>query len=103
MAKQRRIPLLNFLNYNTEKAKEALMNFVDWQGYDCRHGESYLTRFFQNYFLPKISYEKRNIHLSSLIISGEITRDEALLKTQEPPYNKTMFIKDTYYNLRDLS
>lgn len=94
-ARQRKIPLLNFLPYNTKEAKEELIRRVGWRPYERKHGESYLTRFYQNYFLPtKFGYDKRLAHLSSLVIAGEITREEALLKMQEPLYDEAMLTED---------
>lgn len=72
------IRILDFLNYNTQKAKSELEE-IGWKSYGGKHNESHFTKFYQNYYLPKrLGFDKRIAHLSSLIISGEITRDEAL-------------------------
>lgn len=78
---------LNYLPYDRAMAIRELESTIGWRSYDRKHGESLFTRFFQNYYLPlKFGYDKRRPHLSSLIVSGQITRDAALVKLQEPLY-----------------
>jgi len=65
--------------YNKILAKEFLVKEINWEDYSGKHNESILTRFFQGYYLPeKFGYDKRRAHLSSLIMSNQITREEAL-------------------------
>ncbi|MBQ4568203.1 MAG: N-acetyl sugar amidotransferase [Desulfovibrio sp.] len=78
---------LNLLDYNPLEARETLKRDCGWQDYGRKHGESYFTRYFQNYYLPKrFGYDKRKAHLSSLIMSGAITRDQAIEELQRPLY-----------------
>jgi N-acetyl sugar amidotransferase len=77
--KVRFIPILNYLNYDRESAKEELSAEYGWRDYGRKHGESTFTRFFQEYYLPqKFGIDKRRAHLSCQIMSSQITRDEAL-------------------------
>ena len=86
---------LNLMPYNTTEAKEILTREVGWRAYGRKHAESVLTRFLQNWYLPqKFGYDKRKAHLSSLIVSGEMTRDEALEALQEPLYDENSFNED---------
>lgn len=81
------IRLLNHVQYNRGEAKRILAGKYGWQDYGTKHCESVLTRFFQGYYLPtKFCIDKRKAHLSSLILSGQIARDEALMKLRKPPY-----------------
>jgi len=62
------------------------------------------TKFFQAYYLPtKFGYDKRKAHLSSLIVSGTISRDEALEEMKKPLYGYENFIKDKLFILEKLS
>lgn len=70
---------LNLVAYNMAAAIAALEREVGWRYYGGKHYESRFTRFFQAWYLPmKWGYDKRLAHLSSLVASGQMTRDEAL-------------------------
>jgi hypothetical protein len=59
----------------------------DWVPYARKHGESRFTRFFQECYLPeKFGYDKRKAHLSSQIVAGRISREEALAILNKPLY-----------------
>ena len=69
---------LNLINYNSTKAKKKLKEVFDWKDYGGKHFESFFTKFFQGYILPKkFKIDKRILHLSCRIRNNEITRDEA--------------------------
>jgi hypothetical protein len=71
--------LLNYIDYNREKAKELMEKELGWRDYGVKHGESFYTRFFQSYILRnKFGIDKRMAHLSCLVVSGEISREAAL-------------------------
>lgn len=85
--RMRTIRPLNYMPYNKAAALEELKSTVGYKPYQRKHGESLFTKLFQNYYLPKkYGYDKRRPHLSSLILSGQLTRDEALRKLEEPLY-----------------
>ena len=78
---------LNLIDYNFARAVSELKDFCGYQYYGGKHHESVLTRFMQCYYLPvKFGVDKRKSHLSSLIVSGQISREEALERLKEPPY-----------------
>lgn len=88
---------LNFLNYNKEEAINDLQN-IGWRSYERKHGESIFTKFFQNYYLPiKFGYDKRIPHLSSLIVSGQLSREQALKVIKEPLFIESEIIVDKKY------
>jgi aminotransferase len=75
---------LNYLPYAKHDAIEELQA-IGWRAYRGKHGESVFTRFFQNCYLPeRFGYDKRKPHLSSLIVSGQITRRTALDELAQP-------------------
>ena len=76
---------LNCIDYNPEEALNILEKEVGFQYYGSKHNESVFTRLLQTYIQPKkFGFEKRRAHLSSMIVSGLITRDEALKILAEP-------------------
>ena len=94
---------LNYINYNKNEAIETLKTELGWQYYGGKHYESRFTKFFQSYYLPvKFNFDKRRIHLSSLIISDQITRDEALNEMKEDVYSKTDIANDLEYVAKKL-
>jgi N-acetyl sugar amidotransferase len=97
------VELLNLLPYNKSKAKQILKDELDWQDYGGKHYESIFTKFYQAYILPtKFNVDKRKAHLSTLICSGQITKEEALIELELPLYIKTDFKNDKDYVLKKL-
>ncbi len=81
------VNLLDYVEYNKEEAMKLLQACAGWRDYLGKHFESKFTEFFQSYYLPKkFGYDKRRAHLSSLIISNQISREEALNIMNTPPY-----------------
>lgn len=76
---------LNYVNYHKEQAREELKRHYGWRDYGGKHSESRFTKFYQDIYLPrKFGFDKRRLHLSSLIVSGQTTRDEALAELATP-------------------
>jgi len=85
--KMRIVDILNYVPYNREVAIGVLEKEVGFKDYGKKHYESQFTKFFQGYYLPtKFGYDKRRAHLSSLILSGQVTREKALKEMDEKPY-----------------
>ena len=81
--------LLNYIDYDKENAKKFLIEELGWRDYGGKHHESIYTKFFQAYILPtKFGYDKRRAHLSSLILAGQIKREEALKEIEKPLYDE---------------
>ena len=101
--KMRTVRPLNFMPYHKAEALQELENSVGYKPYARKHGESLFTKLFQNYYLPKkFGYDKRRPHLSSLIVSGQMSREEALLKLNEPLYDKYELEIDINYFCKKL-
>ena len=82
---------LNFIDYNRDRAFEELKEFCGFEYYGRKHLENELTAFIQLYWLPKkFGVDKRTSHLSSMIASGQMTREEALKELQEPMYDEAL-------------
>jgi hypothetical protein len=83
---------LNYVDYNREKAKLVLMDSWGWKDYGVKHGESYLTKFYQQYILPvRWGIDKRKAHLSTMICSGQLTREEGVRILKSAPYDPQEF------------
>lgn len=97
------IPILNYIYYNKEEAKKTLRNAFHWQDYGLKHYESLWTKFYQSYILPrKFGVDKRKAHLSTLICSGQITRQQALKELMKPPYDQKELEHDMQVVLKKL-
>ncbi len=96
-------PILNYVPYVKEDAKQMLSDELGWRDYGGKHYESIYTRFFQSYLLPrKFNIDKRRAHLSNLILSGQMTRDEALAEMEEPPCPSDQLEEDGEYVMKKL-
>ena len=76
---------LNYIPYIKSQAKDLLVDKFGWQPYPQKHFESRFTRFYEGYWLPKrFGFDTRKVQLSSLIVTGQMTRDEALEQLKTP-------------------
>jgi len=92
---------LNLLDYNKVHAKKDITEKLEWKDYGGKHYESTFTKFYQAYVLPaKFNIDKRKAHLSTLIFSGQITKEEALEELNKPLYQESELKIDTEYVLK---
>ena len=98
------IPILNYIPYIKKDAKKLIEKELNWKDYGGKHYESVYTRFFQGYILPtKFGFDKRRAHLSTLICSNQIGREEALKEMQRSPYpSEKMMEEDKKYVIKKL-
>lgn len=86
--------LLDLIDYNRKRAFDELAEFCGFEYYGRKHLENILTAFIQLYWFPKkFNMDKRVHHLSSMIISGQMTRDEAMTELAEPLYDEEQMNK----------
>jgi len=77
---------LNYVPYNKEDSMKFLEKEYGFKPYPQKHFESRFTRFFEGYWLPtRFGFDMRRVQLSSLIITGQLSRDAALSKLEHPP------------------
>ncbi len=82
------LKLLNYMPFHKEDALSLLEKEYGWKPYPQKHFESRFTRFFEGYWLPeRFGFDPRRVQFSSLIITGQMTRDKALEKLKKPAYN----------------
>ena len=86
---------LNYIDYNRDRAIRELEEVCGFRYYEMKHCENKLTKIIQLYWLPlKFHNDKRHSHFSSMIVSGQMTRDEALKELQKPLYNEESMNRD---------
>ncbi|WP_084646447.1 N-acetyl sugar amidotransferase [Devosia insulae] len=89
---------LNHLPYLKADAIKLLTEQIGWQPYPQKHFESRFTRFYEGYWLPtKFGYDTRRVQYSSLILTGQMTRDEALAALAMPAHDPETLTRDFEY------
>lgn len=89
---------LDYVPYNKEEAMQLLVDKFDYQKYPQKHFESRFTRFYESYWLPKkFGYDTRKVQYSSLILTGQMSREEALEKLKFPAYDPETIQQDFEY------
>lgn len=77
---------LNYIPYAKADAMAELAAIYGWKPYPQKHFESRFTRFYEGYWLPtRFGYDMRRREFSSLILTEQMTRDEALERLKDPP------------------
>ncbi len=95
--------ILDYVDYDKEKAKRLLQDKYDWRDYGGKHYESFYTKFYQSYILPvKFGFDKRKMHLSSLIVAGQLSREDALKMLECPPYDEQNIEREIEYFLEKM-
>jgi N-acetyl sugar amidotransferase len=89
---------LNFVPFRKAEAMQELIDRFGWQPYAHKHYESRFTRFYEGYWLPtKFGFDKRRAHFASLILTEQMTREEALEKIAQPAYDPSTINQDFEY------
>jgi N-acetyl sugar amidotransferase len=89
---------LNYMPYNKKMAIEILSNEYEWTPYPQKHFESRFTKFYEGYWMPtRFGYDTRRVQFSSLIVTNQMTREEALEELNKLPYNLETINEDIQY------
>lgn len=89
---------LNMVEYDKAAAVELLSEKFGWQPYPQKHFESRFTRFYEGYWLPKkFGFDTRKVQYSSLIVTGQMTRQEALDKLKFPALDEATVRQEFEY------
>lgn len=97
---------LNLVPYIKSEAEALLTDRFGWKKFKHKHHESRFTRFYEDYWMPrKFGYEKRRAHFSSLIMTGQMTREDALERISKPELDEQFLKSEFEYvaNKLDLS
>lgn len=97
------VPILNYINFVKNDAKQLLIDELGWRDYGGKHYESIFTRFFHSYYLPvKFGYDLRKSYLSALVCSGQMSRENALEELKQAPINPDLLKQDRDYVVKKL-
>jgi N-acetyl sugar amidotransferase len=89
---------LNYVPYPKAEAMRLLEEKFGWQPYPQKHFESRFTKFYEGYWLPKkFGYDTRRVQYSSLIVTNQMTRDEALERLRHSPYDEATIGREMEY------
>lgn len=86
---------LDHVPFIKDDAIKLLQEKFGWQPYPHKHHESRFTRFFESYWLPrKFGYDRRRAHFSSLILTNQMTREEALDRISRPELDEQTLLQE---------
>lgn len=89
---------LNLVPYVKKDVEQLLFDKFGWESFQHKHHESRFTRFYEDFWLPrKFGFEKRRAHFSSLILTGQMTREEALDRISRPELSEEFLQKEFEY------
>jgi len=79
---------LNYMRYIKEDALKLLADVYGWKPYPQKHFESRFTKFYESYWLPeRFGFDTRRVQFSSLILTSQMKREDAMEKLKKPAYN----------------
>lgn len=89
---------LNLVPFVKKDAEDELERRFGWQRFQHKHHESRFTRFYEDYWLPRrFGYHKRRAHFSSLIMTGQMTREAALERISRPEMDEHFLTQEFEY------
>jgi len=89
---------LDFFPYDKDEAMKTLVDKFGYQEYPQKHFESRFTRFYESYWLPKkFGFDTRKVQYASLILTNQMTREDALEKLKHPAYDPKTIKQDFEY------
>lgn len=89
---------LNLLPYIKTDVEKLLIEKFGWEPFQHKHHESRFTRFYEDFWLPnKFGFDRRKVHFSSLILTGQMTREEALARISKPELSNEELKKEFEY------
>ncbi len=89
---------LNLVPFIKKDAENFLNEKYGWESFQHKHHESRFTRFYEDFWLPrKFGFQKRRAHFSSLILTGQMTREEALERVSKPELSEEFLRKEFDY------
>ena len=95
--------VLDLIRYKKAEVIDELKKEFNWEPYANKHFESIFTRFYEGYWLPKkFGYDKRRAHFSSLILTGQLDREEALEILKNPPYSEEIAMQDMEFICKEM-
>jgi hypothetical protein len=89
---------LNVVPYFKKEAEDVLFKDYGWLPYPQKHFESRFTKFYEGHWMPtRFGFDTRRPQFSSLIVSNQMSRDEAIKRIESLPYPMDEVEKDYDY------
>jgi len=89
---------LNMVPFTKKDAADELEQRFGWKRFQHKHHESRFTRFYEDYWLPKkFGFHKRRAHFSSLVVTGQMTREQALERLSRPEMSEHFLQQEFEY------
>ncbi len=89
---------LNLVPYVKKDAETELRLKYGWQAFKHKHHESRFTRFYEDYWLPRrFGFEKRRAHFSSLIMTNQMSREDAIRRLKLPEMDEHFLTQEFNY------
>lgn len=89
---------LNYLPYLKKDAEVELGRLFGWKSFKHKHHESRFTRFYEDYWLPRrFGFDKRRAHFSSMILTNQMSRKDALERIKYPEMDEHFLIQEFEY------
>ncbi|WP_264484076.1 N-acetyl sugar amidotransferase [Pseudoalteromonas piscicida] len=94
---------LNLVSYTKKQAEDELEKEFGWQRFKHKHHESRFTRFYEDFWLPRrFGFEKRRAHFSSLIMTGQMDRQDAITRISKPEMDEHFLEQEFEYTAHKL-
>ena len=78
---------LNYVRYTKKEAEQELFDTYGWQPYPQKHFESRFTKFYEGHWMPtRFGFDTRRPQFSSLIVTGQMNREDAIARLKNPAY-----------------
>lgn len=80
---------LNLVPVTRQQMIDTLASEYDYEPYRQKHFEDLLTKFLEGWWIPtRFGHDIRRAQLSSLVVTGQMTRAEALEILEKPPLSE---------------
>ncbi len=77
---------LNLVEFTRESMIRTLADEYGYEPYGQKHFEDLITKFLEGWWQPtRFGHDIRRAQLSSLVVTGQMSRDEALKILEQPP------------------
>ena len=77
---------LNLVEFTKKSMIETLQNEYGYVPYGQKHFEDLITKFLEGWWQPtRFGHDIRRAQLSSLVVTGQMSREEALRQLENPP------------------
>jgi hypothetical protein len=92
------VRLLDYVPFSKKTAIQELGERFGWRPYAQKHYESRFTRFYESFWTPrKFGFDKRRAWLSSEVLSGQMSREDAFQRVATPELDEKTMAQEFEY------